>query len=267
MIKYFVTGDTHGKVYNRIAPIIEEHKDEKCAFIILGDAGFNFWLNKTDAKEKQKCQDLGCLIYCVRGNHEARPEDIQDMITYEDSEINGSVWLQPQFPYIRYLMDGQIYNFNNHSALVIGGAYSVDKYYRLEQYRSGLSHYLGWFKNEQLTMEEMMNISETYSNKDKHFDFVLSHTCPFDWRPTDLFLPGLDQSTVDNTMELWMQDFRNTIDWKVWLFGHYHDDRFVRPGVEMFYTYHDDLEKIWEMWNSDKPIGWGFKKDPNYYMD
>lgn len=38
--------------------------------------------------------------------------------------------------------DGDIYNFNNHNILVIGGAYSVDKYFRLAK---GYN----WYEREQ----------------------------------------------------------------------------------------------------------------------
>lgn len=261
MVKYYVTGDTHGRVYDRIIKYIGTCPAELAAFIILGDAGFNFYLNKTDGKEKQKCQDTGHIFYCVRGNHEERPENIPTMEKWEDTEIGGVVFREPQFPNIRYLIDGEVYTFNGHSALVVGGAYSVDKWYRLQNARS--EKWSGWFKDEQLTMDEMMDIIETHAGKE--YDFVLSHTCPFDWRPTDLFLSGLDQSTVDNTMEMWMQEFKDTFTWKIWLFGHYHDDRLVRPHVEMYYTDTEDLEVIFERWVKNE-IEWWLKKDPNYYM-
>ena len=145
-------------------------------------------------------------------------------------------------------MDGNTYEFNGHPTLVIGGAYSVDKWYRLSRSPEG-AKWTGWFPEEQLTAEEMAEIEMEHSGK--HFDFVLSHTCPYSWQPFDLFLQGIDQSTVDNSMELWMEKFQHKITYDVWLFGHFHDDRLVRPHVEMFYTKIEDLNIIYESWIAD----------------
>jgi hypothetical protein len=59
-------------------------------------------------------------------------------------------------------------------------------------------------------------------------------------------LKNVDQNTVDNSMEWWLNDFKNTITWNAWLFGHFHDDRIVQPSVEMFYTNIDNINTIFE---------------------
>lgn len=54
MIKnYLISGDTHGKVVERLSLITPNYKPEETALIILGDAGINFYLNKTDTKNKK----------------------------------------------------------------------------------------------------------------------------------------------------------------------------------------------------------------------
>ncbi len=40
-----------------------------------------------------------------------------------------------------------------------------------------------------------------------------------------LFLDGLDQSTVDKTMEEWLSDVEKNLNYKHWLFGHFHANR------------------------------------------
>ena len=178
-----------------------------------------------------------------------------------DENIDGTVYYEPQYPNIRYLMDGHVYLFNMHPTLVIGGAYSVDKWYRLSCFPQG-SKWTGWFEDEQLTQEEMVDITERF--KGKHFDFILTHTCPYSWQPFDLFLQGLDQSTVDNTMERWLDDFRKQVTWNVWCFGHFHDDRAVRPGVEMFYSDIVSIDEIYDVSTSRKELPYYYTKDPNY---
>ena len=163
-----------------------------------------------------------------------RPEDVDGMNVYEDELVGGPVWREPNYPNIRYFVDGCIYNINDKSFLTIGGAYSVDKYYRIMMGRK-------WFAREQLTPEEMEEIN--FLSAGQHFDYVLSHTCPYSWQPTDLFLKGLDQNTVDDTMERWLDKFKDTITFDYYLFGHYHADRIIseEPFVRIYYQ---DIEEL-----------------------
>lgn len=133
MIKnWLVTGDTHGRVMERLSQIdSDKYIPDETAIIILGDAGINYFLNKTDVKNKKSIQASGYTIYCVRGNHEMRPERLPAINCAFDFEVQGIVRYEEDYPHIKYLVNNQIYKFGDYSALVIEGAYSVDKYYRL----------------------------------------------------------------------------------------------------------------------------------------
>lgn len=261
MIKHFIlTGDTHGgrSAVARLGNInrnMPEYKPEETAVIILGDAGFNFWLNNTDKKYKKLACAYGYTIYCVRGNHEERPENLGYDLDY-DPEVKGLVYLDPNFENIKYLVDGGEYWFGEHSALVIGGAYSIDKWYRLaragytpEEAETADPKKCSWFKDEQLTGEERGDIWDKVQGK--HYDFVFTHTAPLDWEPTDLFLNGIDQSTVDKSMEVWLNKLKDGFTWGVWCFGHYHADRVERPYVEQFYTDYEDINVIWNRYHDE----------------
>ena len=239
MIKNFIfTGDMHGRVDERLWNISRTvDNPEETAVIILGDASLNFYLNNKDAKRKESASKYGFTVYCVRGNHEARPEDIQGMTSVYDDDVKGFVYLEYDYPKIRYLSDGAIYFINDKRTLVLGGAYSVDKFYRL------MNHWT-WFENEQMTQHEMDFAEGIMAGLDDKVDMILSHTCPYSWRPTDLFLDCVDQATVDNTMELWMDVMEQKWNYNYWLFGHYHADRAVRPGALMFYQGWLTLDQI-----------------------
>lgn len=275
MIKNWIcTGDVHGGMatISRVSNIqrnMPDCKPEETAIIILGDAGLNFYLNGTDKKYKKMLNNMGYYIYCVRGNHEERPENIPGMVLLADDNVESFVWFQEEYPNIRYFVDGNEYNIGGHSALVIGGAYSVDKWYRLA--RAGYAaaeaetanpKKCGWFKDELLTQEEMEAIGKKVLGK--HYDFVLSHTCPMAWEPTDLFLNGIDQSQVDKSMEIWMDALKNCIDWRIWLFGHFHADRVERPCVEQMYMDYEDLNTIWNRWYGERTYEkeWWLPKSP-----
>lgn len=189
------------------------------------------------------------------------------MICEYDDSVKNSVFFEKEYPSIKYLIDGEVYNFNGHTALVIGGAYSVDKYYRLANYKNKRG-WSGWFKDEQLTAEEMSAIEHRY--KGQHFDFVLSHTCPYSYEPTDMFLSFVDQSTVDNSMEKWMDEFRRTITYNVWAFGHFHNDRVEAPHIEMFYNDFEDIELLlvrWYKYEESGELDWWIHKSPKFYME
>ena len=199
-------------------------------------------------------------IYCVRGNHEQRPELIPTMTTTYDPEIQGNVYIELEFPNIRYLMDGGIYTIEGHKTLCLGGGCSVDKYYRLQ---NGAQ----WFENELLTEDEMNEIEKKVIGQ--QFDFILTHTCPISWEPTDLFLGTINQSTVDKSMEIWMDKIKDKVKWQVWCFGHFHADRLERPHVEMFFHDTESLENVWQRWEKYRETGeldWWLERSPNFYM-
>ena len=252
-----ITGDTHGdmtRFYN-----LQDSDPSTIGIIILGDAGCNYYLNKRDDKTKQKLEDTGYSYFLVRGNHEERPENIKNMITIYNEDIQGEVFWEEKFPHIFYLKDGGIYNFSGHKTLVIGGAYSVDKYYRLS-----MGHQ--WFSDEQLTADEMAKISaENFGQK---FDFVFTHTCPISWEPTDLFLSMINQETVDKTMERFLEKIKMNIPFKAWCFGHFHNNRLECPYFEQYYTYIEDLDEIMKRWikyRETQKIDWHLIKGPHFY--
>ena len=164
--RWIITGDCHGQ-FGRFKSL---DKTPNTAVIILGDVGLNYNLNKNDYGAKRGlCKNYPYTFYCVRGNHEARPSDVPGMQLVYDKEVDGEVWVEEEFPRIRYFKDWDIYTIDGLRTLVIGGAYSVDKHYRLAQ---GWK----WFENEQLTQTER---DACYmSVYGRQIDLVLSHTCP-----------------------------------------------------------------------------------------
>lgn len=260
--RFFLTGDTHGD-FSRFKNYDEEiQKDEHTAIIILGDAGLNWTLDEYDAQVKNfLSKRYKFRIYCVRGNHEARPQNVHGMKLVYDEDVGGEVYIQDKWPNIRYFKDFGLYLIDGLEVAVVGGAYSVDKWYRLD--RGAI-----WYEDEQLTDQEMLDCTVEFTGAE--VDVVLTHTCPVTWEPTDLFLNGIDQSRIDKSMELFLEELAKCFGWKVWCFGHYHADRLERPGVQQFFKDTEDVKVIWQRWQEYERTGeldWWLIKSPMFYAD
>ena len=215
----YITGDTH-RGFTRLFRLENKTDD---ILIILGDVCINYYLNKEDNNLKEWLNEFKLKLFCVRGNHEERPENIK---SYQETEMfGGKVFIEKEYPYLIFAKDGEIYNIEGKSILVIGGAYSVDKNYRL-------AYGYNWFKDEQLSSEEMDNIYNKV--KGKHFDVVLTHTCPYKYEPSETFLEGLDQSKVDKTMEHFLDKIEENISYDKWYCGHYHTEKKIDKLEFMF---------------------------------
>ena len=215
----YITGDTH-RDFSRLDKM-EFNKDD--LLIILGDAGINYCLNEEDNKFKKYLKKYNVKMFCIRGNHEERPENIS---TYKEvSMFGGIVYIEDEYPNLIFAKDGEVYDIDGKSVLVIGGAYSVDKEYRL-------MYGYKWFKDEQLTKEEMDKIYNKV--KGKHFDIVLTHTCPLKYEPVEVFLSRIDQSKVDKSMEHFLDKIEESIKYDKWYCGHYHTEKGIEKIEFMF---------------------------------
>ena len=220
--KVYVMGDIHGKIPLLLNSLKEEK--ENIAVILLGDVGANYYGGKRDTYFKEKLNNIGVQFYCLRGNHEARPVNVKGMKRIFDCYVQNFVYTEYEYPNIKYLIDGYEYFFKGLSCLALGGAYSVDKWYRLQ---NGWK----WFADEQLSGEERQEIQEYWKNE--FFNVILSHTCPYSWQPTDLFISAIDQNTVDNSMEKWLDEMASQLQWDKWLFGHFHETRNLSKNIKM----------------------------------
>ena len=215
----YITGDTH-RDFSRLNRV--EFKEEDM-LIILGDAGINYCLNEEDNRFKEYLKKYNVKMFCIRGNHEERPENIR---TYKEINMfGGKVYVEDNYPYLIFSKDGEEYTIDGKKILVIGGAYSVDKEYRI-------MHGHKWFKDEQLTKEEMNIILEKV--KGKHFDIVLTHTCPYKYEPREVFMQGLNQSKVDKSMEHFLDEIEENITYNKWYCGHYHTEKIIDKLEFMF---------------------------------
>lgn len=168
-----------------------------------------------------------------------RPESL---VTYQEDLWNGgTVYVEEEFPNLLFAKDGEVYDLEGCKAIAIGGAYSVDKWYRLQMD-------LHWFPDEQPSDAIKDRVEQKLIELDWKIDYVLSHTCPYRYIPREAFLGGIDQSTVDNSTELWLDNIEEKLTYQAWYCGHWHIEKridqmhFLFESVEALQTSSDAAE-------------------------
>ena len=229
----YFTGDTHGSYRSIFKFANRFHLLRTDVIVILGDAGYNYYGGERDAEAKLHLSHVKPTILCIHGNHEIRPANIP---SYKTKEWNGGiVWYEEEYPNLLFAKDGEIYTLNGLNYLAIGGAYSVDKHLRL---RRGA----GWWEDEQPSDEIKRYVEEQI--RAHKVDVILSHTCPRKYIPTEVFLPMVDQSTVDNSTEIWLDQIEEVVNYKAWYCGHWHTDKRI-----------DRLHFLYRTFESEEDIG------------
>lgn len=251
--RIFICGDIHGSV-NSICGVISQidnpKKDDK--IIICGDAGFEYGTYIQDTAKRATTKFPGFWIV-LRGNHDNRywrdhtncKTDSSYLKAYQGWYIDENYLVQSEYPKIKYVRDeGGLYKIDNYNFLFVPGAYSVDKFYRLRTNRP-------WNPGEQLDYKEqhnLLNIVLEANEKNIPIDFVIGHTFPFHRQPyyQRLFLDFLDQSSVDNSMEKFLNilsnEFEKNPSFKQYFGGHFHGDMAMGDKYTMLYRLVEDIK-------------------------
>lgn len=224
MHKVFFIADPHGD-FKVFRDLYQRNKDlfdeiENITVVILGDAGFNFFLTgNRDKYLKEKLKKYPFTYFVIRGNHEWRPTQMikRDPEKWHTEEyFDNTVYVENDYPYIKYALDEvSIYNIEGNKTLIVPGAYSVDKFYRIARHWT-------WNEKEQLDEKERAAGLDLIKENNFKFDIILSHTTDLDCEPIDLFLPSVDQSQVDKTMEKYLWTIKEKCKYKLHIWGHYH---------------------------------------------
>jgi 3-oxoacid CoA-transferase subunit A len=220
----YLTGDTH-RDFARVEDFCKKANTAKDdTLIILGDAGINYFGGEKDRAVKSLLAELPVTLFCIHGNHEQRPETLG----YEETEWHGgTVYWEPEFPSLLFAKDGEVYEIAGKRCIVIGGAYSVDKLYRI-------ARNWGWWPDEQPSAETKERVERRLESENWKMDVVLSHTCPLKYEPTEVFLKGIPQGGVDKSAEKWLDGIEDRLDYRDWYCGHYHTSKVINRLRFMF---------------------------------
>lgn len=205
----FLKGDIHGNLFEIIDFINRFDLGKSDNIIILGDCGIAWRKDKKDLDQNIKLWNEcgnGVKLYFIDGNHENF--NILNSLPIENNmgKIADNIY---------HLRRGQVYEFENKKILVCGGADSIDKYRRIENFT--------WWKEEAISQETIDDIPAG------HYDYVLTHCCPrsiFDNNKIYLStLQFLDENKINHSSEDMLEQLKNKITFDHWFFAHYHINR------------------------------------------
>lgn len=220
----YVTGDKHGKpekYYSAINQI--DCPSANDVIIVCGDAGLEYGtFHSKKCKRVMSAFEGDWLV--LRGNHDTRYwRDHPNWLV--SSKYGAPTAYQPSFPNIHYILDeGGLYTIQDMNFLMVPGAYSVDKDYRL-------SRELPYESEEQLTETEQIQLCKIACDNLDDIDYVCGHTFPMHQQTNlqYLFMECIDQSTVDKSMEFFLEELMGEVEkgkrFKQYFGGHYHDDK------------------------------------------
>ena len=188
--------------------------------VILGDGGF-LWpgQQQREASNLKTLSERPFPVLCVCGNHEPvlGRADLPEI----DIGIGEKVTVVSEAnPLVAYLKRGRVYHIDNRKFLVLGGALSVDKYRR----QPGVT----WWENEYWTEEEEAALFALLE-KDRDFDYVLSHTGPNRINEEVFFFrPDIDGMKFSDKVAALNDRIDARITCRQWLCGHWHHTFYYR---------------------------------------
>ena len=183
-----VVGDTHAS-WGPFNTLMAQEKPDMV--IVCGD--FGYWPKFEDFSLK-RLKNGDIPIYFCDGNH----DDHASLRSLKNNEVAPNVF---------YMKRGSVMELNEKTVLFMGGAYSIDRQYRI----------LGrdYFNEETISYKDMMNIPEPNTK----IDIVISHTCPneFDGVHRLFTGPRFKDCSQDALSQMFTMYYP-----KQWYFGHWH---------------------------------------------
>ncbi len=206
----YVTGDIHGgfdihKLSSKELRSAGLRIKKDDYVIVCGDFGL-VWDNKPEERYWRKWLDeKPWTTLFVDGNH----ENFELLNTYPVEEWHGGRIHRISEKTI-HLMRGNVFSLEGASFFTFGGAASHDKEWRLP----GLS----WWPEELPSDEELRQANDVLAQCNNQVDYIISHCAP------SLIQGRLNPTYKIDRLTEYFEYVRETVKFKRWYFGHYHED-------------------------------------------
>ena len=212
--------------------------------IICGDFG-GVWNKEVENKEEKHLLDWlegkPFTTLFVDGNH----ENFDRLYSYPVELWHGGK-VHKIRPSVIHLIRGQIYEIDGKSFFTFGGASSHDiesgildpedsdfkekKKWLDREWRSYRVNHITWWAQELPSEEEMQEGRANLAAHDNIVDFIVTHCCA---TSTQMLI---DEQKLKPDIETdYLEEIKQTIQFKKWFFGHYHDNRNVSKKEILIY--------------------------------
>ncbi len=233
----YITGDTHSEFDRRFNTknFPEQRGMTKDDYVIIcGDFG-GVWDRECESNYEKHWLDWfeerSYTLLFVDGNH----ENFERLYQYPVREWHGGK-VHELRPHVLHLMRGQVFEIDGKKIFAFGGASSHDidggildvndpefhkKKKRLDidwiPYRINR---VSWWEEELANESEMEEGRMNLARHDNTVDFIISHCCSCS---TQVLIGG-PKYTPDRETD-YFEYIKNNVNYKMWFFGHYHDNR------------------------------------------
>lgn len=243
----YLTGDTHAEFKHRfnMDNFPEQREMTKDDYVIIcGDFGGVWDVGGESGNEKYWLdwfEDRAYTLLFVDGNH----ENFDRLNAYPVKEWHGGKVHEIR-PHVLHLMRGQVFEIDGKKIFTFGGAKSHDicggiletsdpnyrkKRKQLEEdYVPYRINHISWWEQELANEEEMEEGRKKLRAHDNTVDYIITHCCS---TSTQTFILG-SKYKADRETDF-LEAVKNSIDYKKWFFGHYHDNMNVSEKEILIY--------------------------------
>ena len=238
MSKIFVTGDTHGMldIYH-ILPDSFNQADELTRddyLIVAGDCGVLFYPEMADNQKVLKIvSELPYTLLWVDGNH----ENFDLIEQYPLEQWNGGL-IQKISENCFHLMRGNYYTIDGTSIFAFGGGISIDRKWRRE-------HVSWWPQELPNTQEYDLGLDNLKKHQNK-VDCIITHAAPISVMKGIFGGTGFsfEEGKGEIPLDTYLEELKNTIDYKQWYLGHLHKDDEETFKNERITLLYQDIKQI-----------------------
>lgn len=242
----YITGDCHGdfKRFNKSIFPEQSEMTKEDYVIICGDFGGVWDTDEESSQEKwwlDWLEDRPFTTLFVDGNH----ENFDRLYSYPVENWNGGK-VHKVRPSVIHLMRGQVFTIDGKKIFTFGGASSHDisggileadapdyRQKKKELDKGWLPYrinHISWWSQELPTKDEMEEGRKTLQANGNKVDFIVSHCCAASTLTVlshSLFKPDV--------LNIYLEEIRQTVQFKKWFFGHYHDNENVNEDEILLY--------------------------------
>ena len=242
----YITGDCHRNFERFDIDIFPEQKEmSKEDFVIIcGDFGGIWDKDVSGEVEAKLLDDLDSKPFTtlfVDGNH----ENFDRLYSYPIEEWNGGN-IHRIRPSVLHLMRGQVFTIAGKKIFTFGGAKSHDisggileyndpDFYKKRKaldknFKSYRVNHYGWWEQELPSEEEMLEGIKNLKAHGNEVDFIVSHCCA---ASTQVLIGG--GMYKRDYLNVYLEKIRQSVQFKKWFFGHYHDNKNVNAQEILLY--------------------------------